>query len=123
MIGSTRAFRVFARNRPTDLRAGFDRLYGLVRQELAQDPLDGDLFLFVSLDRRAAKVLHWDGTGLCIYSKRLSRGRFAALWTRDDQVSLGLTATELALYLEGASLAGKLPLSPKEISVERFTNQ
>ena len=117
MIGSTRAYRVFARNRPTDLRAGFDRLYGLVRQELGKDPLTGDLFLFVSGDRRAAKVLLWDGTGLCIYAKRLARGRFAALWTHDGQASLGLTATELALYLEGAALAGRLPLSPKEVII------
>lgn len=117
MIGSTRAVRVFARNQPTDLRAGFDRLYGLVRQELGKDPLTGDLYLFVSRDRRAAKVLHWDGTGLCVYAKRLARGQFARLWDADNTASIGLTASELALFLEGAALAGRLPLSPREITI------
>jgi transposase len=117
MIGSTRAVRVFARARPTDLRAGFDTLYGLVRQELGEDPLRGDLFLFVNRTRRSAKVLHWDGTGLCIYSKRLSRGHFACLWQSPEAASVQLTQTELALFLEGARLDQRLPLSPREIVI------
>ena len=52
-------------------------------QGLQRDPLSGDVFLFVSRDRVRAKVLHFDGTGLCLYAKRLERGRFAALW-RDE---------------------------------------
>ena len=102
MIGTTRSIRVFARARPTDLRKGFDSLYGLVRTELGQDPLRGDLFLFVNRRRSSAKVLHWDGTGLCIYAKRLSKGRFSALW--GDAVAgdaVKLTRAELTLFLEG----------------------
>jgi transposase len=115
MIGSTRAIRVFARTTPTDLRKGFDGLYGLVRNEFGQNPLDGDLFLFVNRRRTSAKVLHWDGTGLCIYGKRLSKGRFTALWAcASSGVTLALTRTELSLFLEGADLTKKLPLSPEE---------
>lgn len=115
MIGSTRALRVFARGRPTDLRLGFDGLYGLVRNELGRDPLDGDLFLFVNRTRKSAKVLLWDGTGLCIYAKRLSRSRFARLWGPTSGHELTLTHSELALFLEGSQLARILPLSPPEI--------
>ncbi len=121
MIGSTRALRVYARNRPTDLRAGFDGLYALVRQELGKNPLAGDLFLFVNKNRRSAKVLHWDGTGLCIYAKRLVKGRFARLWNGDGVDGLALTQSELALFLEGAALAGRLPLSPKEFHIDTAT--
>lgn len=116
MIGSTRAVRVFARNRPTDLRKGFNGLYGLVLNELDQDPLAGDLYLFVNARRTSAKVLLWDGTGLCIYAKRLSRKRFCKLWDNAVQGrALRLTHSELGLFLEGADLARRLPLSPEEV--------
>lgn len=117
MIGSSRLVRVWACAAPTDLRKGFDSLVALVKQQLRLDPLSGDCFLFVSRDRRSAKVLLWDGTGLCIYQKRLGRGRFAALWTDADAASVKLTTTELSLFLEGANLRGRLPLSPAQICV------
>jgi len=115
MIGSTRAIRVFARMRPTDLRKGFDGLYGLVRSEFKQDPLAGDLFLFLNRRRTSAKVLHWDGTGLCIYAKRLAKNRFTNLWKMGSaDAPITLTQAELTLILQGADLVGKLPISPKE---------
>lgn len=112
MIGSTRTIKIFARNQPTDLRAGFDALFGLVQRELGQDPLAGDLFLFVNRSRRSAKVLYWDGTGLCIYVKHLSKGLFAALWSAAGGSAVSLTQSELNLFLEGAELTGRLPISP-----------
>ena len=112
MIGSTRKFSVFAYARPADLRKGFDGLYGLVTQQMQGDPLSGDLFLFVNKHRTRAKCLLWDGTGLCVYAKRLERGRFAKLWRDDGVGPLQLTQTELALFLEGSALVGKVVLSP-----------
>ena len=84
----------------------------LVTLELRRDPLSGDLYLFVNRTRQRAKVLLWDGTGLCIYAKRLERGRFAALWRDGERAALRLTTSELALFLEGSTLVGKVPLSP-----------
>jgi len=117
ILGTSRAVRVFAYPRPTDLRKGFDGLYGLVRSGLRRDVLDGELFLFVNRRRDACKVLLWDGTGLCIFQKRLERGRFAALWRDDgDQAdAIALTASELALFIEGCGLVGRAPLSPAQI--------
>lgn len=115
MIGSTRVVRVWARRTPTDLRKGYDGLAGLVATEFGADLLQGDCFLFVSRTRTSAKVLLWDGTGVCIYAKRLARGRFAALWDRPDQPALAMTLSELSLFLEGADLRQKLPLSPAQI--------
>ena len=115
MIGSTRAVRVFARRRPTDLRKGFDGLYGLVRNEFKHDPLEGDLFLFINRRRTSAKVLHWDGTGLCIYAKRLEKNCFTNLWKRGTiDAPLTITQAELTLILQGADLTEKLPISPEE---------
>jgi len=63
VIGSTRSVRVFAYSQPADMRKGFDGLYGLVKEHLQSDPLSGDMYLFVSGNRKRAKVLMWDGTG------------------------------------------------------------
>ncbi len=82
MIGLSRRVRVFAYTRPVDMRKQYDGLYALVVAELKADPLSGDLFLFTNRRRTRAKVLLWDGTGLCLYQKRLERGRFASLWLR-----------------------------------------
>jgi transposase len=116
MIGSTRNLRVFAYSSPADLRKGFDGLYGIVMAELGRDPLDGDCFLFVNRARTRAKVLLWDGTGLCIYMKRLEQSRFACLWNESgEEPSVELTMSELSLFLEGSKAVGRIALSPKEI--------
>src|SRR5262245_47462695 len=111
ILGTSRAVRVFAYPEPVDLRKGYDGLYGLVKTGLGRDPLSGDLFLFVNKRRKACKVLVWDGTGLCIFQKRLERGTFASLW-RSDGASVHLTSTELALFIEGCDLVGRRALSP-----------
>jgi transposase len=112
MIGSTRSVSVFAYGQPVDMRRSFDGLSCLVTQSLSLDVLSGDLYLFVSRNRKRAKVLFWDGTGLCVYGKRLERGRFTAVWSSPEEVQLKLTMTELQLFLEGTELLGRLPLSP-----------
>lgn len=121
MIGSTRALKVFAYTQPVDMRKGFDALYGLVTTVLGRDPLSGDVFLFVSRDRKRAKALLWDGTGLCLYAKRLERGRFARLWGDEETSQLELTMAELALFLEGSHLVGKVPVSPRELCFKCLT--
>jgi len=122
MIGSTRSVHVWAYGRPADLRRGYDGLYALVVSSLGLDPLSGDLYLFVNRDRTRAKVLMWDGTGLCIYQKRLERGRFASLWRDGDMKSVELTTSELSLFLEGSALVGKIALSPKKYVVRALAN-
>ena len=114
MIGSTRSLRVFAYPAAADLRKGYDGLHGLVVSELGRDVLSGDCFLFTNRTRTRAKVLVWDGTGLCIYMKRLERGRFAQLWDDGKGTALELTMSELALFLEGSRVVGRIELSPSE---------
>lgn len=111
ILGTTRAVRVFAYPEPVDLRKGYDGLFGLVKIGLGRDPLSGDLFLFTNKRRHACKVLVWDGTGLCIFQKRLERGRFAQL-SRTDGGVVEMTSTELALFIEGCDLVGRRSLSP-----------
>lgn len=111
--------RVFACTCPTDLRKGFDGLAALVEQRFGRAATNGDLYLFVSRDRVRAKVLLWDGTGLCVYAKRLEQGRFAALWGRVRDGHVELTSSELALFLEGCREVGRRPLSPPPVDLHR----
>jgi transposase len=117
MIGSTRKVSVFAYGSPADMRKQYDSLAELVRLEFGQSVLSGDLFLFVGKDRKRAKVLHWDGTGLCIYSKRLEKGHFPAPWKQPATVPLRLTVTELELFLQGSERNIWVPLSPQPFTL------
>jgi len=116
VIGVHGRVPVFAYRRPTDLRKGFEGLSGLVREALGKDPLSGAMYLFTNRRRTTAKVLHFDGTGLGLYIKRLARGRFAALWEDGEATSLSLTRTELELFLQGSLLVGKVALAPAPMS-------
>jgi transposase len=118
MIGSTRQVTVWAYGAPADLRKGFDGLSALVTNTLERDPLSGDCYLFVNATRKRAKVLLWDGTGLCIYAKRLEQGRFACLWRDTTAGGVRLTMSELQLFLEGSTLVGRVPLSPAPFVVD-----
>ena len=115
ILTPSRAVRVFAFPAPADLRNGYNGLYGLVQNTLNADPMCGDLFLFVNESRKLCKVLVWDGTGLCIFQKRLERGCFAKLWRDDGQV-VRLTQSELALFIEGCTLIDRRSLSPVAIA-------
>ena len=91
------------------------RALRLGRRAARQRPLSGELFLFTNKNRTGCKVLSWDGTGLCLFVKRLERGRFATLWRAETDAAVALTASELALYVEGSALVGKIVLSPSPI--------
>ena len=113
---------MYAYTFPTDMRKGFDGLYGMVSTRLERDPLSGDMFLFVARNRKRAKVLLWDGTGLCLYAKRLEKGKFAKLWAGEDQATLELTMSELSLFLEGSRLVGKVAISPQNLCIKCLTD-
>jgi transposase len=108
--------RALAYAAPVDMRKGFEGLWALVSQQLGRDVLGGELFVFVGRDRRRAKVLYFDGTGLCLLHKRLEQGRFACLWQNPAGSSLALSPAELQLFLEGCALVGTRPLSPPALT-------
>lgn len=61
---------------PIDMRLSFDRLSGLAKEQIGYDARSGALFVFFGRRRDALKVLFFDGTGMCIFYKRLDRSRF-----------------------------------------------
>ena len=76
--------------------------------------MGGELYLFVNGKRTGCKVLMWDGTGLCIFMKKLERGRFADLWSDGGGAPVRLTSSELALFIEGCALVGKKTRRPNQ---------
>jgi transposase len=111
-----RRVAVYAYAVPTDMRNGFDGLCALVTQGLHRNPLSGDVFVFVSRNRVRAKILQWDGTGLCVYAKRLEKGRFARVWSENADAPITLTVSELELFLDGSTWVGRVALSPPAIT-------
>lgn len=116
MIGIHSRAGVYAYAAPADMRKAYEGLSALVRNELGRDPLSGDLYVFCNRLRHRAKVLYWDGTGLCVYAKRLEKGRFACLWREAESGEIELTESELRLFLEGCALIGRVTLSPALLS-------
>ena len=84
----------------TDMRKGFDGLAGLVQTQLLEDPFSGQLFVFRGRRGDRVKILWWDGDGLCLFAKRLERGRF--VWPQALQGSVALTRAQLSMLLEGS---------------------
>nr|WP_261376170.1 MULTISPECIES: IS66 family insertion sequence element accessory protein TnpB [unclassified Sphingobium] len=84
---------------PCDMRKGFDGLSAQVRNILQLDPFSGAVFLFRGKRGDRLKALVWDGSGLCVYAKRLERGKF--VWPRAHEGALRLSAAQLAMLLEG----------------------
>jgi transposase len=83
----------------TDLRRGFDGLALLVQSTLQRDPYSGHVFAFRGRRGDLIKILWWSGDGLCLFAKRLERGRF--VWPRADQGEAALTPAQLSMLLEG----------------------
>lgn len=107
---------------PVDMRKHFEGLSALVREQMGQDPLSGALFLFTNRRRTHAKALWFDGSGLCVLSKRLERGRFPALWKCTEQPYIPLKRSELELFLEGSELVGRIQVSPPLLSHETLAS-
>jgi transposase len=83
----------------TDMRKGFDGLAGLVQTQLLEDPFSGQLFVFRGRRGDRVKILWWDGDGLCLFAKRLERGRFT--WPQATHGTVSLTAAQLSMLLVG----------------------
>jgi transposase len=106
--------KVFLACRPVDLRNGFDGLASKAQQVIGADPFSGHLFLFRGKRGDYLKALYWDGSGLCLFAKRLEKGRFA--WPPIVDGAIMLTPAQLALLIEAMdwrrTIAPPMPTQP-----------
>jgi transposase len=99
MIAVPIGARVWLATGRTDMRRGFDGLALQVQETLKRDPHCGHLFVFRGRRGDLIKILWHDGLGMCLFSKRLERGRF--LWPSAADGTVSITPAQLAYLLEG----------------------
>jgi transposase len=105
--------QVFVALESVDLRYGFERLAGLVRERMGYEVRSGALFVFVGKRKTATKVLFFDGTGMCLLSKKLDRGTFA--WPElpsDGATHVEIDDATLETLLDGIEIAPMTPAAP-----------
>ena len=99
MIGPPSNTQIWIAAGVTDLRRGFDGLSALVQNQLEKSPLSGQVFIFRGRRGDLVKLIWFDGDGLCLFSKRLERGKF--IWPQATEGSVSLTRAQLSMLLEG----------------------
>jgi len=99
VIGPTGAVRVMVATKPVDFRKGAEGLAALVREEMKSDPFSGAVYVFRAKRADRVKLIYWDGTGVCLFAKRLEDGKFR--WPNMQDSVMRLSAAELAALLEG----------------------
>lgn len=99
MITPPAGARVYLAMTPCDMRKGLDGLAAQVQTVLAADPFSGALFIFRGKRGDYLKILAWDGSGLCLFAKRLEKGRF--VWPPIVEGRLQLSPAQMALLVEG----------------------
>jgi transposase len=99
MISLPSGTRIWIAAGVTDLRRGFTGLSAITQTVLEQNPFSGHVFVFRGKRGDLVKLLWWDGDGLCLFAKRLERGRF--VWPQADQGSVFLSRAQLSMLLEG----------------------
>ncbi len=99
MIALPSGTRVWVAAGVTDMRKGMDGLAALVQTTLSENPFSGHLFVFRGRRGDLVKLVWFDGDGLCLFAKRLERGRF--VWPQAASGTVALSAAQLSMLLEG----------------------
>lgn len=98
------AARYYLYREPTDMRKSFDGLCGLVTTRLKQNPMSGDVYLFVNKPRNRIKLLRWETGGFVLFYKRLEKGTFELPLGEKSGECNNLDYGELAMLITGISM-------------------
>jgi len=99
VIGLAGTVRVLVATRPVDFRKGAEGLAALVREQMQADPFSGAIYVFRAKRADRVKLIYWDGTGVCLFAKRLEDGKFR--WPSVQDGVMRLSAAEFSALLEG----------------------
>lgn len=104
MLSLPPTVKLWFATQPVDMRLGFDGLHELVRSRLSADPLSGHLFIFRNRTSDRLKGLYWGGHGLCLWCRRLERGR-SHFPDKATTAGVQLTVGEFQMILDGIDLS------------------
>lgn len=105
IISFSPRYRYYLYSGRCDMRKGYDGLCGVVREEFKQDPLSGDVFIFLNRYRNRIKLLQWQEDGFAVYCKRLERGTYELPKQSNAEVSITITSLQVHHILEGIILS------------------
>lgn len=113
-IPSRPGLRVMVASRPVDFRKGMDGLAAMVTQILASDPFAGDVFVFRAKRTDRIKLLLWDGSGLCLVTKRLEAGGFTWPPVQDGAVTLSIAQLRMLVAgMDWMQMPARAPAPPR----------
>ena len=104
MLHLTRSQRYWLYGEDTDMRKGFNRLHGIVKDQMQQDIFRGDIFIFINKRRNQIKLLHWEGDGLSMYYKRLEKGTYELPRETNQGGCISMSSEQLQYILSGVIL-------------------
>jgi len=107
MIAPASNAQVLVATKPVDFRKGADGLSALLQESQSVDPFCGTIYVFRAKRANRVKLLWWDGTGICLLSKRLEEGQFR--WPRIADGVMRLSAAQLSALLEGLDFTRVFP--------------
>lgn len=96
--------RYYLYREPTDIRKSFDGLCGLVSSRLGQNPMCGDVFIFINKPRNRMKLLRWEPGGFVLFYKRLEKGTFELPVIQKLSLSQVIDYGELAMMVTGIEM-------------------
>ena len=91
--------KIWLYTRCVDMRKSYNGLIGVVKQQLLENPLSGQYFVFINKRKTQMKVLYFESGGYCIWSKRLEQGQFNP--SRFIKEKVQLSSTDLKLIIDG----------------------
>ena len=107
MIAPASNAQVLVATKPVDFRKGADGLSALLQESQSVDPFCGTIYVFRAKRANRVKLLWWDGTGICLLSKRLEEAQFR--WPRIADGVMRLSAAQLSALLEGLDFTRVFP--------------
>lgn len=119
IISFSSRYRYYLYNGKCDMRKGYDGLCGLVQDDFKQNPLSGDVFIFLNRYRNRIKLLQWQEDGFAVYCKRLEKGTFELPKQNNADSSMVITASQIQYILEGVILSSV----KKKIRYEHIVNK
>jgi len=99
MIPSIQERTIYVKPGPTDMRKQINGLAVLVQEVLEHDPFQGAYFMFCNRKRDMLKILYWEDTGFCLWTKRLEEAKYP--WPKDESAVREITSEQLHLLLSG----------------------
>lgn len=123
MISLPSSLRYYLYRLPCDMRKGPDKLCGLVREHMKKDPLSQAIFIFVSRTGGQLRLLHWEGDGFGVYSKKLQEGIFELPAIRTTDNSITISPDELQMMLRGIVLRTVRKYKRYQHPVEKNVNE